>query len=241
MLKGTEPLSQSLLLESVYGLLRGPLALASFAVFFLGLLLQILRFMHLSRRSRPVVLPAGVPARQEPFSPGLGGAWRRWRRRLQQTVFGRHPLILAATTLFHICFFGVPLFLMAHNVLLEELTGISLCPFVLSEPATDALSGLFLLCAGFLFIRRVFVRQVRAVTTAGDYLTLGLAVAPFVTGLMALHHTFDYTIFIVLHMLVAEVLLCTLPFTKFVHMLFFFINRLAINSEYSFRAGRRCW
>jgi nitrate reductase gamma subunit len=234
-------LSDQIFIESIYGILRGPLALAAIAVFILGSLYQILRFMRLSKKKdRTALLPSrGVaPDRMPPVSRS---AWREFRLRLKETVFGTHPFTLVATTIFHVCFFVVPMFLLAHNVLLEELVGISLCPFVFSERSTDALTVLLLTCALFLLGRRILVRQVRAISTAGDYLTLGLAVAPFVTGLMALHLSFDYTTYIILHMLSAEILLCLLPFTKFVHMIFFFINRLALDGEYSFRAGRRFW
>jgi hypothetical protein len=44
-----------------------------------------------------------------------------------------------------------------------------------------------------------------------------------------------------LHILSGEIMLIALPFTKLGHMLFFFLYRFLIGSEYSFVRGTRTW
>ena len=93
------------------------------------------------------------------------------------------------------------------------------------------------LCALFLFGRRLFLARVRIITTAYDYLVLLIAIAPFLTGYLAYHQWFDYSTVMTLHVLSGEAMLITLPFTKLGHMLFFFLYRFLIGSEYSFARG----
>jgi hypothetical protein len=46
---------------------------------------------------------------------------------------------------------------------------------------------------------------------------------------------------IFLHILSGEIMLITLPFTRLGHMIFFFLYRFMIGSEYSFARGTRTW
>jgi hypothetical protein len=82
---------------------------------------------------------------------------------------------------------------------------------------------------------------VRIISTAYDYLVLGITVAPFLTGFFAYHLWFDYKTVITIHMLVGELMLIAIPFTKIGHMVFFFFVRILIGSEYSFGRGSREW
>jgi nitrate reductase gamma subunit len=84
--------------------------------------------------------------------------------------------------------------------------------------------------------------RVKAITTWSDYLFLSLAAAPFVTGFFAYHEVFEnYRLIISLHILSGELMLMTVPFTKFVHMIYSVIIRLTVVSEYSLGRGNRTW
>ncbi len=126
-----------------------------------------------------------------------------------------------------------------HNILLDQSWGFSLLS--LPESIADVLTVVVLVCAAFFLSRRLFLSRVRAISTFYDYLVLLIAVAPFLTGYFAYHQWFDYDTVMTLHILAGEIMLITIPFTKLGHMLFFFLYRFLIGSEYSFARGARAW
>jgi hypothetical protein len=70
---------------------------------------------------------------------------------------------------------------------------------------------------------------------------LGLVIAPFLTGFLAHEAIYDYNILIFLHILSAEILLILIPFSKFFHMVFFFIGRFLVINEHSLGTPNRSW
>lgn len=122
-----------------------------------------------------------------------------------------------------------------------QLWGVTLCPHVLSDRATDFLCGVVFSCGAVFLMRRLFVSRVRAITTPYDYLVWGIALGPFVTGFLAIHAVSAYKTLVIYHILSAQVLLVVAPFTKFIHMVMFFINRILLAGELSFGPGRRTW
>ncbi len=219
--------------------IRGPLIWISFLIFVLGLLYQAFRFFTLTQKKEWVFI-------EIPFNPDKPPS-KRWTQRLgegliylkKKTIWGHHPLMAGITSVFHISLFIVPLFLLGHNILLEEAWGISLWSF--GESFSDKLTCIPLGCGGFFLFRRLFIRKVRVITTTYDYVALGITLAPFVTGYLTYHQYFNYQTMIHLHILAGEVMFITIPFTKLGHMLFFFLYRFFIGSEYSFARGTRTW
>jgi nitrate reductase gamma subunit len=147
--------------------------------------------------------------------------------------------MMIVTLVFHGCLILAPIFLLGHNMLLDQSWGLSL--WSLPESFTDGLTITVLICALFFLMRRLFLARVRAITSLYDYFVLLIAVAPFFTGFLAYHQWFDYRIVMILHILAGELMLITIPFTKSGHMLFFFLYRFFIGSEYSFTRGSRTW
>ena len=143
------------------------------------------------------------------------------------------------TFVFHVFLIAVPIFLLGHNMVLDQSWGLSLLS--LPESITDILTVVVLICAAFFLARRLFLARVRAITTTYDYVILLIAAAPFLTGYFAYHQWFNYDTVMTLHILAGEVMLITIPFTKLGHMLFFFLYRFLIGSEYSFAKGARAW
>ena len=223
----------------MYEFIRGPMIWISFLIFILGLVYQAFRFFNITRAKELIFIPPPAapdkPAQKE-FSRRVAEWFTYLKRR---TIWGVHPFITAFTSIFHISLFIVPLSLLGHNILLEEAWGVSLWSF--SERASDVLTLVPLALGAFFLLRRIFVRQVRAITTAYDYLFLVITLAPFATGYLAYHQWFDYGTVIFLHILAAEIMFITIPFTKLGHMLFFFLYRFFIASEYSFGRGSRQW
>ncbi len=229
-------------------IVRGPLVWVAFGVFFLGLGLEGWRFLRLSRPKQQRRLPpAPPPAKPEP-KPGFswprlwawaGGIFDGWLRRMRRSILFSHPFMLVVTVVFHTFLFVVPIFLFEHNRLLQQSWGVSLPSF--NDGVADAMTVVLLLCGGVFVWRRIFMRRVRAITGPGDWAVLLLTLAPFVTGFIAYHQWFDYQTVLTVHVAAGEAMLVAIPFTKLGHMLYFFIYRLLLGSEYGFGQGSRAW
>ncbi len=223
----------------MYDLVRGPLVWVAFTVFIVGTIYQVVRFYSMSRKQTPFRLtkPTGGPPKTEepPAEPLL-----TFGQRLRLSIAGTSPVMITVSTVFHILLVLTPLFVLGHNVLWDLAWGIS--PPSLSETVTDVLT-LIVIGGGVYFLgRRLFMARVRAITSAYDYVILAIATAPFITGFLAYRHLFDYDTVILLHMLAGEIMLIAIPFTKLVHMPFFFINRFLLVHENSFgTGGSRIW
>ncbi len=228
-------------------LIRGPMVWVAFLVFAGGLVWQGLLFFR-SSRERPAPEPPPLPPEPKPAakSKGLQGmvdrfsAWfdRHWAR-MRRTVLFTHPLMTTITIVFHTFLFAAPLFAEAHNELWRRAWGIGLpsLPFA----AVDMMTLVVVLCGAVFLYRRFFVRRVRAITTPWDIVILAITVAPFLTGFLAAHHVGDYGTVVLVHIACGELMLMAIPFTKLGHMLFFFLYRLLLPSEYSFGRGSRAW
>ncbi|MCX5830342.1 MAG: hypothetical protein NT140_00355 [Deltaproteobacteria bacterium] len=212
----------------MYDLIGGQLVSTSFIIFVLGLLYQGSQFFKLTKKKEWILPPlAGM---EKPFFALTSRQWTLWKT---------DPLMMIATSVFHVCLILAPIFLLGHNILLNQSWGVSLGN--LPESFTDGLTIAVLICAAFFLMRRLFLARVRAITSLYDYVVLLIAVAPFLTGFLAYHQWFDYHIIMILHILAGELLLIAIPFTKLGHMLFFFLYRFLIGSEYSFTRGSRTW
>ncbi len=223
----------------MYDLVRGPLVWIAFIVFILGTIFQVIRFYRLTKKLAPV--PRDLPAMQDPpiTVQTFDNACRLWLSRVKMTVAGRNPVTIAVSAVFHGCLLLIPLFVLGHNELLDLAWGTSLAS--LSEATADALTVVFLACATYFLLRRLLVARVRAISTPYDYLVLFLAVMPFLTGYMAYHHLYDYRTVMIVHMLFGELMLMAIPFTKLVHMIFFFLNRFIIVNEHTLGRGGRIY
>jgi nitrate reductase gamma subunit len=223
----------------MYEFIRGPMIWISFLIFIMGLIYQAFKFFSVTRKKEWIAV-------RLPFNPDQPPP-KKWFQRIadgffslrKRTVWGTHPTMIVITSIFHACLFVTPLFLLGHNILLDEAWGISLWSF--SEAFSDGLTWVVLLCGAIFLFRRIFLRKVRVITTVYDYVILLITVAPFLTGTFAYRQWFDYQTVIFLHILAGEVMFITVPFTKLGHMLFFFFYRFFIGSEYSFSRGTRTW
>ena len=136
---------------------------------------------------------------------------------------------------FHIGAVFVPLFLAGHNVFLESKPGFSF--FTLSACLADFLTWTALICAFFLILRRIALPEVRIMTTLYDYLILLIAIAPFVTGLLARYQVGEYSVLLNVHIFCGEVLLIAIPFTKLSHVFLFFASRAQLGMDFGIKRG----
>ncbi len=216
-------------------LIRGQLIWVAFLIFILGLIFHFFQFFKLTRKKEWAYPPVEIKSQKKTTGQWVASCLAS----LNGTLWKTDPLMTIVTSAFHVLLIGVPLFMLGHNILLDQSWGWSL--WSLPESFTDTLTLVVILCAVFFLARRLFLARVRAISTFYDYLVLLIAVAPFLTGYFAYHQWFDYNTVMTLHILAGEVMLLTIPFTKLGHMLFFFLYRFFIGSEYSFAKGTRAW
>jgi nitrate reductase gamma subunit len=219
------------------GWIGGPLVSIAFMIFVAGLLYQGNQFFKLTRKKEWILPP--LPGMEKRISKTVAQSIIAGLVSLKGTLWKTDPLMLVVTSVFHICLILVPLFLLGHTILLDQYWGLGL--WNLHESFADGLTVAVLICVAFFMMRRLFLARVRAITSFYDYFVLLIAAGPFLTGFLAYHQWFDYPIVMRLHILAGELMLITLPFTKLGHMLFFFLHRFLIGSEYSFTRGSRVW
>ena len=224
----------------MYDFIRGPMVWVAFLVFILGTVYQVYRFYRWSRPQERyrVRIPFGKPPKEpeeKPAEPEL-----TWSQKMRLNVVGVNPVMVSVTTIFHLALVLTPFFVLGHNVLLDLAWHASLPS--LPEAFTDGLTVVVIAGGVFFLLRRMLYTRVRAISTAYDYVVLLIATAPFITGFMAYHHFGDYDTVILLHILAGEIMLMAVPFTKLVHMPYFFINRFVLVHENTLGAGgSRVW
>jgi nitrate reductase gamma subunit len=221
----------------MYDFIGSQLVSIALMIFVLGLIYQGIQFFKLTRKKEWIRPP--LPLETKPKKITAGQFIVNCLASLNGTLWKTDPLMTIVTSVFHVFLILVPIFLLGHNILFDQSWGFSL--WSLPESITDVLTLVILACAAFFLARRLFLSRVRAITTAYDYLVLLIAVAPFLTGYFAYHQWFDYDTMMTIHILTGEIMLITIPFTKLGHMLFFFLYRFFIGSEYSFVRGARAW
>ncbi|MBF0105691.1 MAG: nitrate reductase [Deltaproteobacteria bacterium] len=215
----------------MYALLTGPLLWLSLLVFFIGSLFRIIQMFRLAKKEK-VIYPY-MTVRHSlrsiihwivPF------AGRNMRLR---------PFMTIATFAFHLSLFAAPLFLVAHNVILDARWGVSL--WVLPETVADVLTLIVIAVCVFFFVRRMFAPEVLYVTSWGDVILLVLIALPFVTGFIAHHQFFASRAVLIAHIILGEIMLMLVPFTRLSHMLYFFFTRAYMGCEFGNVRNSRDW
>lgn len=217
-------------LMRIYDFAAGPLLKFSCAVFVLGSAWRIVQFVLLARRLDPAV------------GKGFRAGWAaasilRWLFPANITA-RENTLVTVAGFAFHLALLAVALCFSGHVVLWDQAWSISWRS--LPDWLADALVALFLAAAAFLAGRRLFAVQVKALTTASDWLVLALAVLPMLTGLCAFHQWGGqwggYELMITLHVLSGNLLLLAVPCTKLSHAVLFFVSRAVTGSDFGKRS-----
>jgi nitrate reductase gamma subunit len=221
----------------MFNFVQGQLVSIAVIVFILGVIYQGIQFFKLTKKKEWVFPP--LPIENKPEKKTAEQWIIQCLRSLDGTLWKTDRALTIVTSVFHVCLIAAPLFLLGHNILLNQSWGLSL--FSLPESFSDVLTLVVMICGAYFLGRRLFLARVRAITTAYDYLILLIAIAPFLTGYFAYHQWFDYDTVMTFHILAGEVMLITIPFTKLGHMLFFFLYRFFIGNEYSFVQGSRTW
>ncbi len=218
--------------QEIYLFVRGPLATVSFVVFFLEVIYQICLFFRYTKRHKKKEVAVPLYLQEELKKNPVPS-----RKRLFSLEFD--PILAVVTTIFHVLLIITPVFLLAHNILIYQSWNFSLPS--LRESLADVFTITVLLLGLFLFFRRIFLKKVRIISDFGDFLLFFLVYLPFLTGFLAYHQIF-YKPMIIAHILLGELMLVCIPFTRLKHMIFLVLNRIFIRSEYSFlTAGKRVY
>lgn len=215
----------------MYEFVRGPLALISFGIFFIGIIARVIWYVKgLDWRLDRV-------AYTKKAHYGIKGALKsifHWVLPLNRTT-ANHPIFMGATYLFHLCLLAAPIFLLAHVMLVEESWNISW--ITIPDKIADYMTLLVIAAGLFLFARRLFLPQVKILTTASDFGILAIALAPFVTGFLAYHQLMGYKFWLIMHILAGEIMLIAIPFTKLSHFVLFFCSRAQLGMDYGIKRG----
>ncbi|MHB1034888.1 MAG: respiratory nitrate reductase subunit gamma [Pirellulales bacterium] len=218
----------------MYEFARGPLMWVAAAVFLGGIGYRVAQLFRLTKKKEQAYCPMHAVREDSPEERKLRAVIF-----LQNSLLGRHPVMVIVSLVFHLCLFAIPVLTHAHNLLWRQAWGIAF--FSLPDRLIDIMTVVVLLGVLFFFVRRLAVPRVRAVSTLQDHLVLFIAAAPFLTGFMAYHQLADYRTMITVHVLAGELMLAAIPFTKLMHMVFFFFARALFASEFSLGRGRRVW
>lgn len=216
----------------MYEFVTGPLAIIAFAVFFIGLIWRFIWYVKgLNWQMDRVSYGENV-------SYGVKGAIRsivRWLLPFGTHSWRFYPGFTVMVFAFHLCLLITPVFLLGHNLLLEERWGVRLP--ALPEALADIMTLAVIVAAFFIFLRRMALPEVRILTKAYDIILILIAVAPFVTGFLAYHQLGDYKFWLIAHILCGEIMLVAIPLTKLSHFILFFLSRAQLGMDFGIKRG----
>jgi nitrate reductase gamma subunit len=216
----------------MYEFVTGPLAWLAFLVFFIGIIVRLVLYVRgLDWKLDRVTYSVNT-------SYGVRGAVRSilfWLIPFGTHSWRNNPWFTLLVFLLHFGLLFTPLFLLGHNIFLQERWGVSLW----SMPAgmSDVLTILVIVSAALLVMRRIALPEVRIITTAYDYLLLAVAAAPFVSGLIARYAYANSEPWMIVHVLCGELFLIAIPLTKLSHFVLFFATRAQLGMDYGIKRG----
>lgn len=218
-------------MRDVYAFLTGPMAWVAWGVFILGSIARLSRMWQLAK-AKDASSIAYFSAKYS-FRSIF-----RWLMPFGTLGWKQNPAMTVATFVFHLCLVVAALFVSAHAVLWSYAFGITIPS--LPENVADYFSLAVVACCLFFAARRLFLLEVRYVTTSMDWWILIIAALPFLTGFLARHHV-SYDLMAVLHVLTGEIFLVTIPFTRLSHALFAPLTRAYIGSEFGAVRHAKDW
>jgi len=216
----------------MYQFVSGPLAWLAFVIFTVGIIARAVWYFkgldwQMDRVAYKPHLRFGVKgALRSIFFWLMPYGTRSWRQ---------NPFFTLLVFILHIGLLITPIFLMGHNVMLEENFGFSLP--TISATTADVLTVLVIIAVVLLALRRIALPEVRIMTNRHDYAVLLIAVTPFITGLLARYQVANYDFWLIAHILAGEIFLVAIPLTKLSHFILFFLSRMQLGMDYGIKRG----
>jgi nitrate reductase gamma subunit len=197
----------------MYQFVTGPLAWLSFAIFSIGLIVRTVlyirgfnwKFDRFTDKENATYGIKGVLGPTFLWLFPLGD--RRWRNNIGIAIL---------VFVFRIGLVVMPIFLLAHNIILKERWGIRF--WTLPETTADILTIAVIFSAVFLILRCVALPRLRNITTVYDYVLLAILLAPLITGFLAYHQVPTYRFWLIAHIICGEIMLIAIPFAKIWHV-----------------------
>ncbi len=217
---------------NMYGFVTGPLAWISFSIFFAGVIVRAVQYI------KGLDWQLDRVAYGEYKMQGFRGAVRSiflWLVPYGTHSWRYYKFFTLLFFTFHIGLVITPIFLQAHNILLLERFGFRL--WSMPDAMADFLTIAMLVAAVFIILRRMALPEVRIITNRYDWLILAIAVAPFITGFLAMHHIGNYKFWLILHILSGEIMLVAIPFTKLSHFVLYFMSRAQLGMDFAIKRG----
>jgi nitrate reductase gamma subunit len=139
-------------------------------------------------------------------------------------TFRRAPFDVIVGWVWHVGFLIALLLFVPHVELIEELLGFA-WP-ALPNPIVDLVTAVTLVALVATLIHRLTNPVKKRISTFEDYLVWAITFLVAFSGYLAYHRVIDpYPLGLGLHILMAEVFLILLPFTKLTHIFTTFIAR----------------
>jgi nitrate reductase gamma subunit len=148
------------------------------------------------------------------------------------------PINTAISVLFHVGLIGVPLFLAAHLLLIEQGVGFSW--FAMPQPIADLLTLLVIVTGPALLFGRVFDRGARALSRRQDYFWPPLLTIPAITGFLCANAALSagaYQVLMLIHVFAANLILVLIPFSKIAHCALMPLSQLISGVGWKFPVG----
>ncbi len=216
----------------MYEFITGPMFWLALAVCLIGMITRLVLYFKGLAWNLDRVAYKAYPIR------GLKGAIRsiyKWLLPFGTQGWCKQPFMTVIFFGFHVGAVAVPLFLLAHNLFLQDKLGLSFG--TLNGCVADILTWLVVICAVLMVLRRIALPEVRILTTWYDYLILLISVAPFITGLLARYEVGNYSFWLITHIISGEILLLAIPFTKLSHVVLFFASRAQLGMDFGIKRG----
>jgi nitrate reductase gamma subunit len=216
----------------MYEFVTGPLAWLAFGIFFIGIIVRLVLYVRgLDWKLDRVTYSVNT-------SYGVRGAVRSilyWLMPFGTHSWRDNPMFTLLVFVMHIGLIFTPLFLLAHNIFMQERWGFSL--WSMPEALSDTMTIAVITSIVLLVMRRIALPEVRIITNAHDYLLLAIAVAPFVSGLIARYAYAHSEPWLIVHVLCGELFLIAIPLTKLSHFVLFFATRAQLGMDYGIKRG----
>jgi len=219
-------------MHNIYSLVSGPLAWVSFILFVGGCLYRLTSMAVVAGEKDSMVYA------YMSFRYALRSIFH-WIIPFLSTNTKKHPFFTVISFAFHISLLAVPLFLIAHIILIKESWNISW--WFLPDTIADFLTLVVIACCIYFLVRRIIRPEVKFLTSFSDYLLLALIAAPFITGFWTYHQFAGHKIMGIIHILCGEIMLAAIPFTRLSHMIFFVFTRGYTGSEFGAVRHARDW
>ena len=207
---------------------EGPLLWLAWGVFIIGSIIRLVLFFTEANKKDKAVFRY--------FNLGyVLKTWIRYLLPFNQTV-AKSPVFSILGYIFHFFLIVVPIFIIAHiDYWAEGYFEWDWSGLALPDEWVPWLTWVVIIIGILFLLRRIFVPEVRILSSAPDFILVIVTILPFLTGFLAAHTGFMSGSMYTIHVMSGELMLILIPLTKLSHFILFFPSRMVIGIEW----GRR--